>query len=360
MRLLSRCALATGALLSSLVFAACVDPGAEAYGDDLTAHEEASDFEPHDPGKADGATFVRHRLMSDAFFEDAQSIDGDVLQEFLEATPYDKRCWLADERIGGRRAADIIVEVAHSRQINPLLLLTRMQVESSAISKSVKPSQSQINHALGCGCPDGGGCASNTSGLEQQLICAADVLRDKFEESAAGTGIWRAGEAKTTLDGRSVTPHNHATAAHYAYTPWVLPGSGGNWLVWNVLGKFRDGMLELGVEIPEPGFIGTLCDPDAPSSIVCEFSAFGERGFCEPTDLGAGYCSLPCEGFCPDGDGVDTFCVQLHSGQGQCLPKASSENASCSDLPGTRAEPRTRFRGTSGAPATTATVCVPR
>jgi hypothetical protein len=141
----------------------------------------------------------------------------------------------------------------------------------------------------------------------------------------------------------------------------VLQGSGGNWLVWNVLGKFRVAMEELGVEIEEPGFTGTICDPDNPTSIVCDFNTAEGRGFCEPTDFGAGYCSAPCEGFCQDAGDTKTFCVELHPGQGgQCLVKSTTSNDECEDLPGTRPESRSRFRGSSGAAAATATVCVPR
>ena len=32
---------------------------------------------------------------------------------------------------------------------------------------------------------------------------------------------------------------NHATASLYAYTPWVLVNTGGNWLVWNITRKYE-------------------------------------------------------------------------------------------------------------------------
>ena len=347
--------------LGLLLLPACAELSPESDGSALLDHEEASDFDPIESGKADGLSFDRNRIMSDVFFEDDETIDAPLVQEFLEHTPYDKRCWLADERIDGRLASEVIVDIARSRGINPLLLVARMQVESSTISKSVRPSQSSIDHALGCGCPDGGGCFSSTSGLERQLVCAADVLRDKFDASADGTGQWRVGRTRNSLDGRSISPHNHATAAHYAYTPWVLPGSGGNWLVWNVLAKFRVGMEDLGVEIREPGFIATVCDPDDPTSVVCSFTAGTEQGLCAPMGLGAGYCSIPCEGLCPDAGDVQTFCVELdEDGGGRCLAKATAANDQCDALPGTRAESRSRFRGSSGANAATAMVCVPR
>ena len=64
------------------------------------------------------------------------------------------------------------------------------------------------------------------------------VLSGKAAESAGGTGAWRKNHATRTSDSLMVTPRNDATAALYAYTPWVLQGTGGNWLVWNVTRKF--------------------------------------------------------------------------------------------------------------------------
>jgi len=55
--------------------------------------------------------------------------------------------------------------------------------------------------------------------------------------SVDGSGQWRKGHTSRTLDPTNVTPATNATAALYAYTPWVLPYRGGNWLVWNVTRK---------------------------------------------------------------------------------------------------------------------------
>jgi hypothetical protein len=61
-----------------------------------------------------------------------------------------------------------------------------------------------------------------------------------------GTSPWVMGRSKRTLDRVRVTPSNHATASLYSYTPWVLSGRGGNWLVWNVTTKFARGFAQLG------------------------------------------------------------------------------------------------------------------
>ena len=113
-----------------------------------------------------------------------------------------------------------------------------MQVETSLISKTVRPSTSRLDRALGCGCPDGAACASQFRGFAKQLVCGAKTMRRWFDASEDGTGQWRVGTTRKTLDNKSVRPVNHATASLYAYTPWVLVGRGGAWLVWNVTRKY--------------------------------------------------------------------------------------------------------------------------
>jgi hypothetical protein len=207
-------------------------------------HEEQSDFDPVEwspDGKADfggiPAVFDRNNIMDDVVFGTA-AVDTQALQAFLENSPYGTRSWLADTQLDGMRFADDVYAIAQAHGIDPIVLLARMQVESSLVSATVRPSKSRIDTALGCGCPDSSGCSSAYVGLSGQLRCAADVLAGKYDESNAGTGAWRKGHTSRTSDPLSVTPKSNATAALYAYTPWVLQGRGGNWLVWNVTRKF--------------------------------------------------------------------------------------------------------------------------
>lgn len=225
--------------IASLGLAACADPDHP-----FPEHDEPSDFEEvpaGGDGKADvagvPATFDRHLVLSDAQFTHACAVTADGLQRFFEESPYG-RSWLADETIGDRRAADVIVDVAVEHQLNPVMLVARMQVEKSLVSKTVRPAQAKIDFAFGCGCPDYRACNEAYRGLDRQLACAATTLRTRYDGSVAGDGLWVVGKAKRTLDPLTVTPRSHATASLYAYTPWVLQGSGGNWLVWNVTRRF--------------------------------------------------------------------------------------------------------------------------
>lgn len=208
---------------------------------DAPDHDEPADFEvePSD-GKGDGvaATFDMNNVLADDLFGNGYAMEVADVQAFFEATPYGTRSWLADAQVGGASAAQAVVDAAHAQNIHPLVLIARMQVETSLVSKTVVPSQRLIDRAAGCGCPDGGTCNSSYKGLGPQLSCAATTLRTWSDASEAGTGQYEVGTTTKTLDGKRVTPKTHATASLYAYTPWVLVGTGGTWLAWNVTRKY--------------------------------------------------------------------------------------------------------------------------
>lgn len=218
-------------------------------------HDEPEDFivDPDD-GKADGVppTFDRNNVVADALLIAGGAMTVENVQAFLDETPYDKRSWLASYDEDGTSAAAMIVEAAQEHDINPLILLARMQVEASLVSKTEQPRQRLVDRALGCGCPDSGTCNPAYSGLRRQLDCGAYTLRRWYDASVDGTGHWLKDVTRKTLDPIRVTPANHATASLYAYTPWVLVGRGGNWLVWNVTRKYVTHAESVGLlELPE-------------------------------------------------------------------------------------------------------------
>ncbi len=333
-------------------------------GDDggaFTNHDEGSDFEPFDSAKADGVAeyFTPDFIMDDALFAASGAIDAAQIQAFFESTPYGgRRSFLADATTSGRSAAEAIVDASYEHGINPLVLLVRMQVEASLVGKSSAPSSNAIDFAFGCGCHDGRSCNEAYRGFDKQLDCAASTLREHYDRAASGEGLWSVGVGRAALDGVVVTPQNAATASLYAYTPWVLEGSGGNWLVWNVTGRYLAAFGDAGVvvdtEVSE--FIGTACDPR--DEAACGF----DEGFCLAYAEGAetvGMCSLDCEGLCPDRPGVETMCVEVETGYGNCLPLAGPANDDCARLPGTLALEADRWVGGSGVEDRTETVCYP-
>ncbi len=110
-----------------------------------------------------------------------------------------------------------------------------------------------------------------------------------------------------------------------------------------------------------PKFVGDSCEADE----GCDFVAGGVSGHCLSWDLPAsataGFCSISCQGYCPDKGGkAPTFCVSLDSGQtGQCVSKSHGLNEYCAAIEGTAAVEAERFVGESSALPSTATVCLP-
>lgn len=340
---------------------ACADDSFDAAPSE---HDEPADLVlvTEFDGKGDEvlSTFDKNFIVTDTFYEDAQAVDGDDIQAFLENSPYGTRSWLADERVDGVRAADLIASAAQAENINPIMLLVRLQVEQALVSKTARPTQTRINRALGCGCYDGSSCASAYRGFEKQMRCGAQTHRNLFTESQ-NNGQWAAGKTTRTSDRIYVKPSNHATAALYGYTPWVLQGRGGNWLVWNISKKFLNHFVSLGHYHVRPvPWIGSACVNDS----ECAFTADGESGFCNMFDdvdgTARGFCTIACQGFCPDRDGrASTFCIEASPSHGMCASKAEELNRFCETIPGTVETERARFIGSSSASASTAAVCVP-
>ncbi len=337
-------------------------------------HETAEDLELVLKSGAAGlpSSFRANHVMDDSFFTDSDSVDAALVQRFFERGPYNgRRSFLASERVDGQSAAEALVAAARVEGLNPILLLARMQVEKSLIAKSQRPSGNSIDFAFGCGCHDGQACYERFRGLDKQLACAADTLRRHYEGSVAGTSGWVRGRQNTSLDPQRVTPDNHATASLYSYTPWVLEGRGGNWLVWNVTRRYALHFESLGADLgsgdapaPERKWIGSPCEGPADCN-------FGDQvGSCQrfeaSGDPAQGVCVLSCEGLCPDRSGfASTFCVTAQAfGEaedfGLCTVQAVTANDRCAGLPGMEARQVDRYVGSSGARSRLAEVCVPK
>ena len=117
-----------------------------------------------------------------------------------------------------------------------------------------------------------------------------------------------------------------------------------------------------GVTPPRDPWVGDPCTDHS----ECDFSSDGDQGFCftfleAETEELRGFCSLPCDGYCPDMDGAaPTFCVASPDPDvGICVSKAWPTNESCAKIPGTYAREEDRFINQSSAYPSTSLVCVP-
>lgn len=346
-------------ILFTFVLAGLLGLGCEATVSVPSEPPHPADLVPSTSGKADGETFDRHNLLSDALFRDGNYMTVDEIQEFLEETPYQNRSGLAGETFHGETAAEIILDAARRYSVNPLLLLTKLQVEFSLVYKE-NPSAFSLNYAMGCGCDDETvACEVAVSGFRQQVLCGAELLERHFlvaERGDATISGWKVGRTKKTSDDISVTPENASTVSLYTYTPWVLTGEGGNWLLWNVYHKFSE---HFGKQRPNHHWIGGTCENDE----TCAY----DEGFCFKKWNVTRVCTKPCSLYCPDTDApfsAETFCVDLGQNgwlssedTGHCLSRCDvdlfSENDGCEE--GFTCVESPRF----SQPETVRTVCWP-
>lgn len=110
-------------------------------------------------------------------------------------------------------------------------------------------------------------------------------------------------------------------------------------------------------DLGELPWVGSECQ----DSSTCDFADDAGCLVYDQEGAQTGFCTMPCEGFCSDFPGrAPTFCVSLDEGEtGECVSKAADQNRNCAALTGTVAVERTRFVGTSSAPRSTSTVCLP-
>ena len=193
--------------------------------------------------------------------------------------------------------------------------------------------------------PLAGGGANNKLGDP-----VANWLVEHAEEIGVQLIIWDRSQYSASRDRtkfRSYTgPHPHHDHLHVELnlaaaarmTPWFSGGS----------------------SVPSDPWIGTPCTEHA----ACDFDAGGKLPECSAwhdaeVDDVFGYCTVACEGGCPDAAGyAPTFCIDNGLGFGQCAATAGPKNDDCALIPGTEPRVMERFIGQSGAPAAVQTVCV--
>ena len=117
-----------------------------------------------------------------------------------------------------------------------------------------------------------------------------------------------------------------------------------------------------GVTPPAGRFVGDACATD----VECNFASKSASAICHrfaPSDaeLETGFCTLACQGTCPDKAGASpTFCTSLDDGAtGRCVAKSADVNHQCADIVGTSLQTADRFIGESSAAPASADVCIP-
>ncbi len=186
---------------------------------------------------ASAFAFNPNYIISDAELTDAQAMDRNQIQAFLERgtlAEYQTEDWEGRTRY----ASDIIWRAAQQNGINPRFLLVLLQKEQSLV-EDPDPTTKQYDWATGygvcdsCSMSDAG--VSRWQGFGKQVNSAAMQFIEGYMADIETYGI-TAGKYGTgitiDIDGTDVTPFNAATAAMYAYTPH-LHGNSNFVAIWD-------------------------------------------------------------------------------------------------------------------------------
>lgn len=179
-------------------------------------------------------------FLTDAQLEQSGAMTAAEVRAFLASRGSYFRQTIVDVDGVSFDPATVIASAAVQHRISPKVILATLQKEHSGVTRTTRPSDSQMQYLMGCG-------ARNTA--RQQLACTAERFRS-YQNSLINNGQtvsgWRVGVAKNTQDGVSVTPATRAVAGQFTYTPYAgaqwggnLPAVGGVYIfynAWNVFG----------------------------------------------------------------------------------------------------------------------------
>lgn len=177
-------------------------------------------------------------VLQDVAFNDNGSMSEKDIQEFLDSChTVKKELHISEIDFNGQKAAYWIKKASELYNINPKLLLAKLQAEQRLIKgdKAVNPSKKQLNGAMGVGMLDDGTVIEKFQGFVNQITYAAKYFRDYFNEAEAVNFTHK------NVDGKELKTVNAATYSLYRYTPHIA----GPKLVYDVYKMFF-GVEDLG------------------------------------------------------------------------------------------------------------------
>lgn len=122
--------------------------------------------------------------------------------------------------------------------VSPKFLLVLLQKEQSIVEAKT-PRQTQLDWAMGYGCPDASACNPYFKGFGKQVNSAALQFRwymlnpNSYNFKEGGTYTFKNQYGTINNNTIQVTIENKATAALYNYTPHVYNGNYNFWIIWN-------------------------------------------------------------------------------------------------------------------------------
>jgi peptidoglycan hydrolase CwlO-like protein len=171
--------------------------------------------------------FDPYAVMSEAVFRNTASMTEADIQAFLERQPGTLKHYRAPDHSGEMKtAAQMISEAAATWNINPQVILVKLQKEQSLLART-NPTQSNYDWAMGCGKMDGS-TLYKYQGFGNQVWYGAASLNNNAER-------WKPG-ASLKITGNDIVPANSATYSLYKYTPH-LGGTMSFWMLyWRYFG----------------------------------------------------------------------------------------------------------------------------
>ncbi len=178
-------------------------------------------------------------FLSDAQLEDYNSMSAEQIRAFLAS--YSSYFHQPIQDVDGQTfdPPAVIAQASSQNRINPKVILTTLQKESSGVTNSTRPSDSQMRSLMGC---------SWGVTARDQLRCAAERFRayhDQLTNTGSTVSGWQVGVPKLTQDGVTVTPATKAVAGQFTYTPYVgeqwggdQPSVGGVYLFYTAWNQF--------------------------------------------------------------------------------------------------------------------------
>lgn len=217
------------------------------------------------------ASFTANDLIDDNIFNNSKSMSSSGIDAWLNAN-FPHSCISTNNHFsapdptgynptqgfiygGNVSAGRVIADAANAYNVNPQVLISTLEKESSVVTGNASYHCTYINTAMGYGCPDSGSCPTDPatmSGFSKQIIHAAWLLKfgEQRSEGNVGFNVQKTGwdnsddidtyyggpmtqgthqrissgpstyfDGYTSIDGTSVHMDTGGTAALYWYTP---------------------------------------------------------------------------------------------------------------------------------------------
>jgi len=186
---------------------------------------------------------------ADFGFRDAQGrefMSAADIQRFFENSPYGRSALADAQDSSGRLASQAIYDVARQYDVNPMLVVARLQTEFGLVSRTRPFGPGDLDWALGVGCYDNGTRDERYRGFDRQLEGGVRTLRHWFdvgrEKQARGESL----NLRVNYGSANLSIDNPATYALFKYCPHTTDirldrTGGGNYLFLNVLNRYFGG-----------------------------------------------------------------------------------------------------------------------